>query len=509
MNEHASRDSVSGISRVLFSLPSALVVCMLLYAWTLTYPINIDSSVHAYIASMILKGHWPYVEVWENNFPGTILFVHLPELLLFGRSAFAFHLWDGLWETAGIFFLYRIIERALANINARNSAAWLACVIVAAYYLSVDNLNVAQRDCYATVVLLATIFLVQKRKIGIAGLLYGVAILIRPTNELYVLALAIWIFYKSSLRSAIVFAVNAQTILVVFLLCVLVTGHFGDIYTVIVRYNSEVYARLYPIGGLFYPFGKYWLALIAVPLGFLALPKEYRWLLALLLIASILTLIPQKQYLYQYYTTFVLVLTLSGIGWWAILSIVRPLRIVGPSLLFLVMLALWTRGTTQKRLFEVHLTGNRQSGPLYWQYDTSSASGYQVLDSVGDYLNAYTTSDECIQFVGEYVYPLYRADRLPATRFITFHSVMLRNAKGQLADFQMQWRGELLATLRAKPPKYIAVADAPEYARGHLNGLLGHEILAQDMTELKSIVDTLYHVETRIGAFTLYRRNNG
>jgi hypothetical protein len=509
MNEHASRDSVSGISRALFSLPSALIVSVLLYAWTLTYPINIDSSVHAYIASMILKGHWPYVEVWENNFPGTILFVHLPELLLFGRSAFAFHLWDVLWQTAGIFFLYRIVERALTYSNSKSIAAWLACVIVAVYYLSVDNLNVAQRDCYATVILLAAIYLLQTKRVGIAGLIYGIAILIRPTNELYVVALAIWVLYRSGLKSAFTFAVNAQAILVVFLVCVLVTGHFSDIYTVIVRYNSEVYARLYPIGGLFYPFGKYWLALIAIPFGFLALPKEYRWLFTMLLIASILTLIPQKQYLYQYYTTFVLAFALSGIGWWTIVSKVYPLRVLGPVLLFLIILALWTRGTTQKRLLEGQLAGNRLSGPLYWQYDTSSASGYQVLDSVGDYLNTHTTSEERIQFVGEYAYPLYRADRLPATRFITFHSIMLRNTKGELADFQRRWREELLSTLRAKPPKYIVVADAPEYARGHLNGLLGHEILNRDLTELKSIVDVQYHLETKIGAFTLYRRNAG
>src|SRR5205823_13573967 len=91
MTQHTEGQSVSRLGDKVFSLPSALTVSALLYAWTLTYPINIDSSVHAYMAALILKGYWPYIHVWENNFPGTILFVHLPELLLLGKSTIAFH----------------------------------------------------------------------------------------------------------------------------------------------------------------------------------------------------------------------------------------------------------------------------------------------------------------------------------------------------------------------------------------------------------------------------------
>src|SRR5690349_8481600 len=85
--EHAKTESVSG--GWFWTMPSALLMSALVLGWTLTYPINIDSSVHAYMASLLLKGYWPYVSVWENNFPGTILFVHLPEILLLGRSAVA------------------------------------------------------------------------------------------------------------------------------------------------------------------------------------------------------------------------------------------------------------------------------------------------------------------------------------------------------------------------------------------------------------------------------------
>jgi hypothetical protein len=512
MLQQQSRKSVSEDS--FFSLPSALLFSALLYAWTLTYPLNIDSSVHAYMASLIMKGYWPYVHVWENNFPGTIVFVHLPEFLLFGRSALAFHAWDILWQLAGTFFLYKIVER-----SADRSAAWLSAIFVAIFYLSIDNLFVAQRDCYATVILLATLWLLGRQTRGHAksvfwcGVLYGIAILIRPTNELYVLFLAAWIIYQDRSKRGILagslFLIASQVLLIAFLLIALLTGSLSEVYTIIIRFNTEVYSHFLPIGGLCYPFGKYWIFLIAVPFGFVALRARERLLFGGLTIISFLTLVPQKRYLYQYDTTFVLLLMLSGIGCiWFIRPIkFRFLRVALPMFLCVITLLYCTLGTSQKRIFISAIEGNVPKGPVYWQYDTSSASGFAILDSVSKYIADHTSPSDRIQFVGEYVYPLYMADRISATRFITFHSIMLRDPNGELADFQRRWRNELLDTMRADPPLYVVVPDAPDYARGHLNGLLGHEMLDRDLIQLGEVIRLRYHLETRIGAFTFYRRN--
>jgi hypothetical protein len=497
----------------LFSLPSALAASALLYAWTLTYPINIDSSVHAYMASLILKGYWPYISVWENNFPGTIVFVHLPEMILLGRSAIAFHAWDILWQLAGIFFLYKIMQRV-----SNRPAAWLGCVLAAIFYLSMDNLMVAQRDCYATVILLATIYILYSnegesyshKRVFWCGFVCGIAILIRPTNELFALFMAVWILYEErKLTNGVILFGATQILLIVFVFVTLITGSFTEVYTVIIRFNSEVYSHFLPIAGLFYPFGKYWILLIGIPFGIVAVTKRNRVLFSAITIASLLTIVPQKRYFYQYDTTFVLLIILSAIGWvWLFERVrVRQLRLVLPIMFAVGALALLTRGTTQKRILLQSIHGNMPDAPIYWQYDTSSASGFAILDSVGDYLASHSGANDPIQFIGEYVYPLYYANRLPATRFVTFHSIMLRNSSGQLADFQIRWRKELLDTLKSSPPVYIVVPDAPEYARGHLNGLLGHEILEKDLTGLGQFVGSSYHFEARIGAFTFYRRN--
>jgi hypothetical protein len=464
-----------------------------------------------------MKGYWPYIHVWENNFPGTIVFVHLPEFLLLGRSALAFHAWDILWQLAGAFFLYKIVER-----SANRSAAWLSAIFTAIFYLSIDNLYVAQRDCYATVILLATLWLLGTKggegkpsypRVFWCGVLYGIAILIRPTNELYVLFLAVWIIYQDRSKRGILagslFLISSQVLLVAFIVITLWTGSLSEVYTIIIRFNTEVYSHFLPIGGLFYPFGKYWIFLIAVPFGLVALRSRDRLLFTGLTIISFLTLVPQKRYLYQYDTTFIVLLMLSAIGFiWLIRPIkFRFLRVALPMFLCVVTLLYCTLGTSEKRIFISAIAGTLPKGPVYWQYDTSSASGFAVLDSVGKYIADHTSPSDRIQFVGEYVYPLYMADRISATRFITFHSIMLRNPKGELADFQLRWRKELLDTMMADPPLYVVVPDAPDYARGHLNGLLGHEILDRDLTQLGDIIRLRYHLETQIGAFTFYRRN--
>jgi hypothetical protein len=468
------------------------------------------------MASNLLKGYWPYINAVENNFPGTTLFIHFPEFILFGRSVLAFHAWDILWQLAGTFFLYKIIEQI-----SNRLAAWLVSVLTAIYYLSVDNLMVAQRDCYAAVILLAVLFIMLSRKNadGSAlnryfwcGLLYGAAILIRPTNELLSFYLAAWLIYDSysraGIKNGIIFFASSQFLLCVYILIAWITGSLNEVYTIVIRFNTEVYSSLLPILEVLNPLGKYWILLIAVPFGFATLRKQERILISGLVIAAIITIIPQKRYVYQYYPVFILLFVFAGVGWTWLFSRIKSVRLQGFLIVFITVSALlfYTRGTSQKRIFIEAIAGNLPNTPIYWQYDTSSTSGFAALDSVGVFLQSHTTPNDRVQFIGEYVYPLYYANRLSATRFIIMAPLVMRGSNG-LTAYQLRWRKEFADMLSAHPPIYIVVADAPDYARGHLNGNLGHEILEKDLTEVGECVSLHYHPEAKIGAFTFYRRN--
>lgn len=468
------------------------------------------------MASILLKGYWPYVNAVENNFPGTTLFVHFPEFIIFGRSVLAFHAWDILWQLAGTFFLYNIVKHI-----SNRQAAWLVSVLTAIYYLSVDNLMVAQRDCYATVILLAvlSIMISHENVAGNAlkryfwcGLLYGVAILIRPTNELLAFFLAAWLIYDSysrmGVKKGIIFFASSQILLSIYMLIAWITGSLNEIYTIVIRFNTEVYSNLLPIIDVLNPLGKYWILFIVVPFGFVALRKRKRILILGLVIAAIITVIPQKRYIYQYYPVFILLFLFAGVGWTWLIMRVKSAGLQTFLIVFIGLFALhfYTRGTSQKRIFIEAVTCNLPNTPIYWQYDTSSASGFAVLDSVSDFLQLHTTPNDRVQFIGEYVYPLYYANRLSATRFIIMAPLVMRGTNG-LTAYQMRWRKEFVDSLSEHPPIYIVVADAPDYARGHLNGHLGHEILEKDLTEVGKFVNLQYHSEAKIGAFTFYRRN--
>jgi hypothetical protein len=85
---------------------------------------------------------------------------------------------------------------------------------------------------------------------------------------------------------------------------------------------------------------------------------------------------------------------------------------------------------------------------------------------------------------------------------------MIRGSSGRLTSFQTDWRAEILKAVESGSATYVVVADAPDYARGHLNGLLGQEILVKDFTSLGTAIATRYHLEQTIGAFSIYRVNS-
>jgi hypothetical protein len=81
----------------------------------------------------------------------------------------------------------------------------------------------------------------------------------------------------------------------------------------------------------------------------------------------------------------------------------------------------------------------------------------------------------------------------------------MRGEHEPLQDFQLRWRAEYLHDLEMKRPIYFIVCDAPPAFRQYYGGRLGHEILREDMTDVGAWLATHYRLETKIGAFSLYK----
>src|SRR4051812_34609023 len=73
----------------------ALLLCSLILAPMIAYPMTADQGVFAYLGAQILKGRLPYMHTWESDFPG-LMFLQAAEIFVFGKSIFMFRLFDCL-----------------------------------------------------------------------------------------------------------------------------------------------------------------------------------------------------------------------------------------------------------------------------------------------------------------------------------------------------------------------------------------------------------------------------
>ena len=180
---------------------------------------------------------------------------------------------------------------------------------------------------------------------------------------------------------------------------------------------------------------------------------------------------------------------------------------IGLFLLLFFFLAQTLRGNTVHLVIHELLHGKIHSmRQLYAFYEGSPDFGVPVQMEVGDYLKQHTTPGDTVQMFGPYSSPQYFARLTTASRFQTAHAILMRGSGDTLQPFQRKWREEYLADMTKARPLYFIVCDAPEAFRQYYGGMLGHEVLSKDFTELRDWLQAHYTSETRIGAFTLYRR---
>src|ERR1700679_3354982 len=176
------------------SLPVTLVLCGIILSLTFTFPFIEDNIPQAYIARRLMHGELPYVGTWDQNYPG-ILAVHFLALII-GPSAVAFHLVDVALQLLTVWMLYTIGNRIEGKL-----AGLLAALLYTIYYVlnGADDL-VGQKDVFAAIALAGLVMVLIKSDycaLAGAGILAGIAVLIRPTCGIHVIVLAAAVSFAS------------------------------------------------------------------------------------------------------------------------------------------------------------------------------------------------------------------------------------------------------------------------------------------------------------------------
>jgi hypothetical protein len=501
------------------SVRTSLVLCAaaVILSCTLTYPFNNDNTLYAYMAQLLLKGHLPYIGSWDQNFPG-IVGIQAVGQLVFGESQLAFHIYDIVLQLVGLYLIVRLGK----HLHSWRAGA-LAALLVALYFVQAGFWMGGERDAYVTWLLIGAVLLAVKSRSGFwVGVLTTSIFLIRPTYAFFGVVFLSWYLVghrhsrklgeRSSRGEAAVYLIGCAIPLVVIIALYLVNGGLEELYDATILFNLRVYGGTGTVFNLWDPVRFYVPAILAAVYGLWAVWRSDRRSAALLLgliIASVISLLSLYRHsIYHYHPAMVLIILLSAVGWVDILQRFkfRYAWPVGASAILLFFTWQTLRGNTVKHVLRGIVSGNIKTlQDSYAAYEQNPEFGYRVQDSVARYLKAHTKPNDFVQMFGPYSYPQYAAGLLTASRFQTLHALTMRGEGQALQDFQLRWRQEYQRDLERLRPIYFIVCDGPPAFRQYYGGRLGHEILREDMTDVGAWLQSQYRLETKIGAFSLYR----
>ncbi len=239
---------------------ATLAISLALFVLVAIEPIGADNAVlHSMALDLTRYGRIPYLGTWDNNFPG-IIFLHGIGILLFGESNLGFRIFDIVIQLAFIVFLYYFLLRWL-----RPHSAALASVLYAAYYVSGSTYLYGQQDGYGMMlVLIGASFLVgidrSKKfwlRIGAAGFISGISVLMRPTFLLYLALLGFYLLWdengklkmKCVLHSVFLILSGLAPIALLLLFYAEIPNGLEAFYTSTIRFNLDLYTKL--TGGSF------------------------------------------------------------------------------------------------------------------------------------------------------------------------------------------------------------------------------------------------------------------
>jgi hypothetical protein len=488
-----------------------LLMCAAIFSCTLTYPFNNDNALYAYMADLALKGHLPYLGSWDQNFPGIIL-VHAIQILISGHSQLAFHIFDIALQLIGSYFLIRIGER-LYDIRA----GMLAAILAALYYVHQGLWMAGERDTYVSIMVIVAFYLaLDRKKSFLVGALCGLAFLFRPTYAPYAVIFLVWYFLTHDDRRILLrYVLGGMVPILLTIILYWFAGGLKDFWDATILFNLKVYGGSGASFSLWEPVRFYAISIIAVAVAVYYLWKKVRpalYLWAALFASSAISLLMLYRHsVYHYHPAMTMFILLSAIGWMRIADFLaqkwRCIKFAVPIAIVIYYLITTFRGNTIQHVLVDIVHGRIHSlEDSYDHYEPSPDFGVRVQTEVGDYLSAHTRPKDTVQMFGPYSYPQYRGGLLTASRFQTLHAITMRGVGDSLQPFQRAWRAEYMNDMQLAKPMYFIVCDAPEAFRQYYGGRLGHEILRQDFTELGAWLNSNYYAETKIGAFTLYRR---
>jgi 4-amino-4-deoxy-L-arabinose transferase-like glycosyltransferase len=439
-------------------------------------PLERDEGEYAYAGQLILQGVPPYSLAYNMKFPGTY-YAYALVMAIFGQSAWAVHAGLALINSATIVLVFLLARRWLSPTAAVAAAAAFAV-------LAIDRWTMGIFGHATHFVLLPALagFLVLSDRTAIpgrarcvwAGLLLGLAVLMKQHAATYVVAAAAWLVWRvvrqpdqprrHAVELVLALGAGALAPFVVMLLVLQRAGVLDRFWFWTFQYAAEYVSQFslaeafialrFSVGSITQATWAIWLLAGA---GALALwrgrwPADTRAFVAFLALGSVAALCPGFYFRQHYFIVLLPVLALGAGA--ACLAIERAVGQAGrPAAGAAVALLTAAAGVALYAAAERDYLFRMPPADV----SRSVYPGNPFVESaeVGRYLKAHTAPGDRIAVLGSEPQIYFYADRRSATGHIYTYGLM------EPHPFAIQMQQEMIREIELARPAFLVAVQIP------------------------------------------------
>ena len=438
-------------------------------------PLERDEGEYAYAGQLILQGVPPYSLAYNMKFPGTYGAYALV-MAVFGQSAWAVHAGLAVINSATIVLVFLLARRWLSLTSAMAAAAAFAVLAIDRWTMGIF----AHATHFVLLPALAG-FLVLSDRQAIpgrarcvwAGVLLGVAVLMKQHAATYVVAAAAWVLWRVvrqpdrprrlAVERALALGAGALAPFAVMLLVLQSAGVLDRFWFWTFQYAAEYVSQLslaeafialrFSLGSITQDSWPVWLLAGA---GALTLwrgrwPADTRAFVAFLALGSVAALCPGFYFRQHYFIVLLPVLALAAGA--ACLAIERAIGRARPAAGVAVALLTTAAGVAVYAMAERDYLF--RMSPAAVSRSVYPGNPFVEAQEVGRYLKAHGAPGDRVAVLGSEPEIYFHAERRSATGYIYTYGLM------EPHPFAVQMQQEMIKEIEDARPAFIVAVQIP------------------------------------------------
>ncbi len=511
-----------------------VAILFLLFAYPFIFiPFGNDQGIFAYIGTIINKGGMPYRDAWDLK-PPVIYYLYSFGLKIFGSSMMSIRIFDFAYFCITFFSIY-LLGSLLFN---KRVGVFSGLVLGILYFFTNDFWTLSQCESFMILPMILSIYL---SCLGIknhswpmlfgSGVLLSVVFMTKLTGIVLFVPIVLYILFETYMQKGIwdIAHISSRILILIagffvttsiFFLWFYIRGVLSDlIYTLFVydaaHFRSALKLNIdYPHLSFAGFMRRYLFLLIPALLSFLIKKnrqmRSAKVLLYCWAVAAIFAFFVQARYFHYHMLPVIAPLALLGsqgfLSFWSYSALSKRVLFIKAKILlisaiaFFLCIAIYPHVLLTYSFTKSFLQDTVATESYSRFFTTQGGFSLSTITKAAQYIKKNTAKENSIFVWGFQPLLYFLSERQAPTRF--FFSAPL------IAPFNIkknEWREEVFADLKRKPPYYIIVAEDDTLVNTLMSGVnKDSRTILGEFSELLMLLKKQYVIEQSIDNLLLY-----